>query len=108
MSLDLNLPKEKDMSKPLTRGELMREFEDFLNSNGLQVDKKGLVTDGSIGRAYITDGSGAKLVGWYQVWFDQSIPFGAATTGSVTTIRSPLGNQIMKYTVSLPTRTGSR
>ena len=76
MSLDLNLPKEKDMSKPLTRGELIREFEDFLTNNGLQVDKKGLVTDGSIGRAYITDGSGAKLVGWYQVWFDQSIPFG--------------------------------
>jgi putative DNA primase/helicase len=53
------------------------DFTRFLADNSLEPEpKKGLVTGGSIGRAYINVGNTRKLVGWYQLWLDQSVPFG--------------------------------
>jgi putative DNA primase/helicase len=53
------------------------DFTRFLADNSLEPDpKKGLVTGGGIGRAYINVGNTRKLVGWYQLWLDQSVPFG--------------------------------
>ena len=75
MSLKIQGPK-RDNNKPFTQ-DYISQFRDFLQSNGYEPDpKKGLVTDGSIGRAYINIGNQRKLVGWYQAWLDQSSPFG--------------------------------
>ena len=75
MSLKIQGPK-RDNNKPFTQ-DYISQFRDFLHSNGYEPDpKKGLVTDGSIGRAYINIGNQRKLVGWYQAWLDQSSPFG--------------------------------
>ena len=76
MSLKIKGPKPKNFSAPFT-GDYITQFSDFLASNGYEPDpKKGLVTDGSVGRAYINIGNQRKLVGWYQAWLDQSSPFG--------------------------------
>ena len=73
MSLKIQGPK-RDNNKPFTQ-DYISQFRDFLHSNGYEPDpKKGLVTDGSIGRAYINIGNQRKLVGWYQAWLDQSPP----------------------------------
>ena len=75
MALKISKPN-KNFDTPFTR-DYEIQFRDFLASNGLEPDpKKGLITDGSIGRAYINVGNQRKLVGWYQVWLDQSVPFG--------------------------------
>jgi hypothetical protein len=56
---------------------MREEFEKFLLANGLTPDhKKGLIADGSIGRAFMDVDGKQKLTGWYQVWLDQSVPFG--------------------------------
>jgi len=66
----------KNFDKPFFT-DYRTEFEKFLFDNGLEPDpKKGLVTDGSVGRAYVNDGGKRKLSGWYQLWLDQSVPFG--------------------------------
>ena len=76
MSLKITRPTTKNFDKPFTTDHTY-EFQRFLNDNGLEPEpKKGLVTDGSIGRAYINVGGQRKLVGWYQLWIDQSVPFG--------------------------------
>ena len=75
MSLKITGPT-KNKSKPFTK-DYISQFRDFLANNGYEPDpKKGLVTDGSVGRAYINIGNQRKLVGWYQAWLDQSSPFG--------------------------------
>ena len=76
MSLKITRPTTKNFDKPFTT-DYQYEFIRFLNENGLEPEpKKGLVTDGSIGRAYINVGGQRKLVGWYQLWIDQSVPYG--------------------------------
>jgi putative DNA primase/helicase len=76
MSLKIKGPKPKNFSAPFS-GDYITQFSDFLASNGYEPDPtKGLVTDGSVGRAYINIGNQRKLVGWYQAWLDQSSPFG--------------------------------
>ena len=76
MSLKISRPAPKNMHRPFT-GDHRSDFSNFLQSNGLEPEpKKGLVTDGSIGRAYINVGGARKLVGWYQLWLNQSVPFG--------------------------------
>jgi hypothetical protein len=76
MGLKITDGKSKDFSRPLS-GDLRGEFESFLLSNGMTVEsKKGLVIGGDIGRAYMDVGGKQKLVGWYQVWLDQDVPFG--------------------------------
>ena len=75
MSLKITGPT-KNKDAPFTK-DYISQFRDFLASNGFEPDpKKGLVTDGSVGRAYINIGNQRKLVGWYQAWLDQSSPFG--------------------------------
>ena len=76
MSLKVSRPTPKNFHKPFT-ADHVADFHNFLQSNGLDLDpKKGLVSDGTIGRAYINVGGARKLVGWYQLWLDQSVPFG--------------------------------
>jgi len=68
--------KPKNFSTPFTT-DYLHQFSQFLAEHGLEPDpKKGLIADGSIGRAYINVGGQRKLVGWYQLWTDQSVPFG--------------------------------
>jgi len=75
MSLKIKRPN-KNFNTPFTK-DYVSQFQDFLATNGYEPDpKKGLVTDGSIGRAYINIGNQRKLVGWYQAWLDQSSPYG--------------------------------
>ena len=76
MSLKIKKPNQKNFERPFS-GDVRSEFLNFLSQNGLEPDpKKGLVDDGSIGRAYINVGNARKLVGWYQLWTDQAVPFG--------------------------------
>ena len=77
MSFLVSAPNRQDKSRPLT-GDCRQEFEAFLVVNGLALDqKKGLLVDGSVGRAYMdADGGRRKLTGWYQFWADQSVPYG--------------------------------
>ena len=76
MSLKITRPTNKNFTQPLT-ADYANEFANFLAENGLEPDSKsGLITDGSIGRAYINVGGQRKLVGWYQLWLDQASPFG--------------------------------
>ena len=76
MSLKIKGPNKKNYDAPFTK-DYVSQFRDFLASNGYEPDpNKGLVTDGSVGRAYINIGNQRKLVGWYQAWLDQSSPFG--------------------------------
>jgi len=75
MGLKVSRPT-KNFDRPFY-ADYQTEFNKFLTDHGLEPDpKKGLVTDGSIGRAYMSDGGKRKLCGWYQVWLDQSVPFG--------------------------------
>ena len=76
MSLKITRPNTKNFDQPLTT-DYSNQFANFLVEHGLEPDpKKGLVADGSIGRAYINVGGQRKLVGWYQLWLDQASPFG--------------------------------
>jgi putative DNA primase/helicase len=76
MSLKVSRPTPKNLYRPFT-ADYKTDFLSFLAANGLEPDpKKGLVADGSVGRAYINVGNARKLVGWYQLWLDQSVPFG--------------------------------
>ena len=76
MSFLVSATNHKDKSRPIT-GNFRQEFEAFLATNGLSLDhKKGLLVDGSIGRAYMDVDGKHKLTGWYQFWADQTIPFG--------------------------------
>ena len=75
MSLKIKGPS-KNFNAPFTQ-DYETQFKDFLTSNGLEPDpKRGLITGGAIGRAYIGIGNQRKLVGWYQCWLDQSPPYG--------------------------------
>ena len=66
----------KNLDKPLS-GDVRSEFMDFLLNRGYEYDsKKGLITDGSIGRAYINGDAKNKQNGWYQLWLDQEVPYG--------------------------------
>jgi putative DNA primase/helicase len=68
--------KKKNFDTPFST-DYINQFSQFLADHGLEPDpKKGLIADGSIGRAYINVGGQRKLVGWYQLWVDQSVPFG--------------------------------
>ena len=77
MTLKITRPsKPKNFNTPFTT-DYLHQFSQFLAEHGLEPDpKKGLIADGSIGRAYINVGGQRKLVGWYQLWTDQSVPFG--------------------------------
>jgi len=76
MGLKISDGNSKDFSRPLS-GDLRGEFESFLASNGMTVEaSKGLVVGGDIGRANMDVAGKNKLVGWYQVWLDQDVPFG--------------------------------
>ena len=103
MSLKITRPTTKNFDKPFTT-DYLYEFERFLNDNGLEPEpKKGLVADGSIGRAYINVGGQRKLVGWYQLWIDQSVPFGRLgdyriAADQPTAIWKPENQQRMKIT----------
>ena len=78
MSLKIKRPNIKNFDTPLS-GNYREEFQSFLAQNGMEVDpNKGLIVDGSIGRAYMDVDGKRKLVGWYQLWLDQSLPFGQA------------------------------
>tara|TARA_Y100000004_G_scaffold61147_1_gene68459 strand:- start:2125 stop:4278 length:2154 start_codon:yes stop_codon:yes gene_type:complete len=75
MGLKISRPT-KNFDRPLS-GDPRSDFLNFLSNHGLEPDpNKGLVTDGSIGRAYVMDGKKRKMSGWYQVWLDQSVPYG--------------------------------
>ena len=68
--------REKDNSRPLT-ANLKDEFEAFLFDHGLKPDpKKPILFDGSINRGYIEENGKTKMVGWFQCWLDQEVPFG--------------------------------
>lgn len=74
--MKIKRPPSKNFERPLS-GDIESQFLSFLSEQGMEVDpRKGLVVDGSIGRAYINLGGERKLSGWYQLWMDQSIPFG--------------------------------
>jgi len=76
VSLKIRRPAPKNFDRPLS-ADYAADFTRFLADNSLEPDpKKGLVTGGGIGRAYINVGNTRKLVGWYQLWLDQSVPFG--------------------------------
>ena len=76
MSLKIKKPEQKNFERPFS-SDIISEFHNFLSHNGLELDqKKGLITDGSVGRAFINVGGKKKLVGWYQLWADQEVPFG--------------------------------
>jgi len=70
MAIKVSRP-EKNQSTPFTT-DARGEFENFLLSNGMTADpKKGLVSDGSVGRAYMEVDGKRKLTGWYQLWLNQ-------------------------------------
>ena len=74
--MKIRRPPSKNFERPLS-GDIESQFLSFLSEQGMEVDpRKGLVVDGSIGRAYINLGGERKLSGWYQLWMDQSVPFG--------------------------------
>jgi putative DNA primase/helicase len=76
MALKISRPEVKSFDRPLT-SDAQQQFLSFMAENGMEHDKKkGLVIDGSIGRAYVNLGGERKLSGWYQLWLDQSVPFG--------------------------------
>ena len=76
MSLKVSRPTPKNFHRPFT-ADYKTDFLAFLAANSLELDpKRGLVADGTIGRAFINVGNARKLVGWYQLWLDQSVPFG--------------------------------
>ena len=67
---------KKNHSRPLS-GDLRADFESFLLDHGMTPDpKRGLVIGGDIGRAYMQIDCKQNLVGWYQCWLDQEVPFG--------------------------------
>lgn len=75
MAFIVKRPNVKDTSKPFTG--IAEQFEAWLLAQGLRPDpKKGLVIDGKIGRAYVDVDGTQKLVGWYQLWVHQAMPFG--------------------------------
>jgi len=76
MALKISRPHAKKFERPLTQ-DVQQQFLSFMTENGMEPDpNRGLVIDGSIGRAYVNLGGERKLSGWYQLWLDQSIPFG--------------------------------
>ena len=76
MTLKISQQKIRNFERPLT-DNVRQEFVNFLSGHGLEPDPtKPLIDDGSIGRAYIHVGNRRKLVGWYQLWVNQSVPFG--------------------------------
>jgi len=76
MALKISRPQAKSFDRPLT-SDAQQQFLSFMAENGMEHDpKRGLVIDGSIGRAYVNLGGERKLSGWYQLWLDQSVPFG--------------------------------
>ena len=75
MGLNIKRPN-KNFDKPFST-DYQNQFLSFMNGHGMEPDPKvGLVVDGSIGRAYINIGGDRKLSGWYQLWLNQSVPFG--------------------------------
>jgi hypothetical protein len=93
MAINVSRPS-KNQSMPFT-ADARSEFEAFLLSNGMSVDpKKGLVSDGSVGRAYMEVDGKRKLTGWYQLWLNQSVcPMaGAVITGSITSTQRRSGD----------------
>ena len=93
MSLKIKGPNRNN-NRPFTK-DYTSQFRDFLSTHGYEPDPtKGLVTDGSIGRAYINIGNQRKLVGWYQAWLDQSSPYGRIGDYRISTDNPLLpGNQ---------------
>ena len=83
--MKIRRPPSKNFERPLS-GDIESQFLSFLSEQGMEIDpRKGLVVDGSIGRAYINLGGERKLSGWYQLWMDQSIPFGRVGDYRVST-----------------------
>ena len=102
MSLKIKAPK-KNHESPFTK-DYRKEFQDFLTTNGFEIEhNKGLVTGGSIGRAFINTGNQRKLVGWYQAWLDQSPPYGRlgdyrVSPDQPTAVWRPENSKIYKVT----------
>ena len=83
--MKIRRPPSKNFERPLSV-DIESQFLSFLSEQGMEVDpRKGLVVDGSIGRAYINLGGERKLSGWYQLWIDQSVPFGRVGDYRVST-----------------------
>jgi len=75
MTLKISRPT-KNFERPLTT-DFQTQFLSFMAEQGMEPDpKRGLVVDGSIGRAYVNIGGERKLCGWYQLWLEQSVPYG--------------------------------
>ena len=84
MSLKIPDKGTKNFNRPLS-GDLRADFQDFLAEHGMTVEeKKGLVIGGDVGRAYMDVDGRQKLVGWYQVWIDQEVPFGRCGNRTVS------------------------
>ena len=74
--MKISRPNTKNFDRPLT-SDYQAQFLSFMQEQGMEPDPKtGLVFDGSIGRAYVNLGGERKLSGWYQLWIEQSVPFG--------------------------------
>ena len=100
MALTVTASKSKDRTRPLT-GEIRHEFEQFLLGNGMTPDpKKGLIVDGSIGRALMDVDGKQKLVGWYQCWFKPYPSGGVEITDTMRTIQWQHGNPITAKSIS--------
>ena len=75
MALKISRPT-KNFERPLTT-DFQTQYLSFMAEQGMEPDpKKELVVDGSIGRAYVNIGGERKLCGWYQLWLEQSVPYG--------------------------------
>ena len=67
MALKISGAKAKVFERPLS-SDIQQQFLSFMSENGMEPDpKKGLVIDGSIGRAFVNLGGERKLSGWYQL-----------------------------------------
>ena len=76
MALKISGTKNRSYERPLS-ADIQQQFLSFMAENGMEPDpRKGLVIDGTIGKAFINIGSERKLSGWYQLWLDQQVPFG--------------------------------
>ena len=74
--MKIKAPTIKKFDRPFS-ADVEGEFRGFLANHGFEVvGNRQLISDGKIGRAYITNDKQGKQNGWYQLWLDQTIPYG--------------------------------